>query len=269
MPDADFIGSLCLDSEWESLIAAGDKSPQDFNITFNTKGAEKLYIITDIRRVEPASAPTATVIQGSVSNISRSVDKDASVNSLTTTYFDQNPGSEPIGEYDFGSEDSTREVLVAWSSGATVPGVHQFWYRWADSGKSFSSWILIGTIPSGGSQPYTRSLIGSHTNMQFIQLRATTNQSTMAMQVHEIWDISLGLGQIQNQSIQINDTERSDWKDAPDIDILSVLDSSAEDKSSVKVVGITPKHNSQIRYHANLDAKANLSVQLVKVNPCE
>jgi len=262
----------CEDAQQEAIIAVTGQAPATLTAAFDTNGAEKLYIITDLDKVTPATTVVQTTTQGTVNDGANAVDKDSGT--AKSTLVDSSGATDPIQRFDFLTQDSTRVVLVSLSglTNPNNPSTSVLKWRWAANDLVFSSFITLNSRTFGAGALAQRTFeLTAQTNLRYIEIGYTySGVSSNNGFCHECWDKSEGLGVLQSQTLQVLDTTESVWHNLPDSPSMGALDSGSGDKTQIVVADtVFPKHASNLRYQAVLTAKADITVVIVKVKPCE
>lgn len=270
MPDAGFTPSSCEESQTETLISAGDKDPQTINTKIDSNGATKLYLIRDVRQVDPTTDPTYSNINNTLTSPDNSHDQDpstaGSISAITS-------GQNYQGRWDFGSLQSSKGIGVLMLS-TIVGGTHTVQVRHSENASDWSSYI---TIITGGSS-VAKALYVPFTSVSFryVEVRYNSSASSVSGQIFEVFIADEGYGELTGD-LQIYDEERSTWRSLPNQPSELVKLKSWEGDSvqivTIKMEDMPIPHKNisgdMFRLQDIINGKINYSLELVKVNPCE
>lgn len=250
------IGISCEESQFEILQAAANVSNGDTPLLINTKGAEKLYIIRDVRQVFPTSNVSNSLVSGNVQNLGNSIDKDLN------TFSNYNGGASTTNGlvlYDFGSINNRNPAASGRISGNTNGTLRM---RWSTDNATWSAWE---TVSFGSNTPQVTVAPFGVVSMRYVQLEFFGNAvGGTQVNAYEVFDINEGYGG-SNFRLEVKDIERNIWHTIPDNPNFTTLFTTSE---TTVIDTILPYTTTNFRGVIDNTGLVNISVIIVKVKPC-
>lgn len=252
----------CEVSQSEVILAAGNVNGANgttLTKDVNTSGAEKLYTIRKLE-VVPFTSPTASVIQGSITNIANSIDQNLSTGAGV---IDGTTATDPIAQYDYGSVATRRFAAYVTLTGGPAG---TFSYRANTDGNTATptTWTAWTVFNSGSI-----AIAATTNSCRHFQIKFVVNSSTIGTaNINEQWDAEEGGYGTFSTKFEIFDTARSTWLTIPDSGAFTIL-SSLGITSEITISGIMPYATSGLfRVSYTTIGHVNVSITMVKVKPC-
>lgn len=256
---------VCEESEVQTLYAAADRADGAATpVEFNTKGAQTLYFIRDVRDfTDGADPPLGTVIQGTITSIANTTDDDSNTSAI---FQDSNVDTDPIAEWDFTAAASRSIGIIAKITSQTFSTWDVF-YAIDPDGLGFGAFVKF--ISASTLLAKTRFKLFDSQTVQKIRIKAVnTNTASRQFQLLEIFDLKKEHGTNQ-LSLEFFDQARSDWKN---FTTFSILDPFFDDANVNKIdIASNQPHKATGLLRAILTnvGKCNNSLIVIKADPCK